>query len=278
MFYQKMLIGFTPYFLSVGNVSEHGFDTHYHYETEICFCMGGKCNIVCEGRQITLSAGDSAVISPMSSHSVVREENNYCEAMVLEFGQAFLGRYYDCFSSRGSSVCVIRKDDEIMRDDYMELIDIVEKTAEMKKENSTFDELFIRSNLYKIAALLIGLISEQNDPALSFGKSKSVSNVEKALEMIYNRYGEALDIETVSSTCGYSKSNFCKIFKKVTGETFHNVLNRHRVEIACHLLKESSLTIEEISRETGFPDLKGFCRVFKNEMNMSAGEYRRSNT
>ena len=94
MFYQKMLIGITPYFLSVGNISKNGFDTHFHYETEVCFCISGKCNIKCEREIITLTAGDFAVIFPMSAHSVVKEESAECEAMVLEFGQAFLGRFY----------------------------------------------------------------------------------------------------------------------------------------------------------------------------------------
>lgn len=276
MFYQKMLIGSVPYFLSVGNISEQGFDTHYHYETEICLCIDGNCTIICDKERITLSQGDFAVIFPMSAHSVVKEENSFCNSMVLEFGQAFLGRFYEFFTKYNSSSYVIRKNDFKDKKEYNDLFDIAVDTAKLKEENNALDDLLIKSNLYKISALMIVLLKTSSSQEPFFNKTKNISNIEKALEMIYNRYGEQLNIDTVSSVCGYSKSNFCRIFKSVTGDTFHSVLTRHRIEIACYLLKENNLTIEEISQETGFSDLKNFCRVFKNTMGVSAGEYRKS--
>ena len=179
-------------------------------------------------------------------------------------------------ANQSSSVSVIRKNEEENNECYCELFDLVNEIAKLKIEKGTLNELLIRSNLYKIGALLISLLENYTASGLSFNKIMSINNIEKALEIIYNRYSEPLDIETVSSICGYSKSNFCKTFKKVTGETFHNVLNQYRIEIACQLLKTSNLTVEEISRETGFSDIKSFCRVFRKNMDMSAGEYRKS--
>ena len=98
---------------------------------------------------------------------------------------------------------------------------------------------------------------------------------EKALEIIRLEYAEPLSIDAVSRTCGYSKSNFCTIFKSITGETFHGVLNRHRVDVACLHLESTNLTIEEVSERVGFADAKSFCRVFKKTKGMTAGEYRK---
>jgi AraC-like DNA-binding protein len=103
-----------------------------------------------------------------------------------------------------------------------------------------------------------------------------VKKIDIALEAIYNRYNEPLDVESISALCGYSKSNFCKIFKNVTGDTFHNALNLRRVEIACLLLRDSNDTVEDIARDTGFLDSKSFCRVFKNVTNQTAGQYRKN--
>ena len=82
-------------------------------------------------------------------------------------------------------------------------------------------------------------------------------------------------VESVSAVCGYSKSNFCKIFKKITGDTFHNTLNRRRVEVACVLLRQTDDPIEKIAQEAGFADIKSFCRVFKNHTGSNAREYRK---
>ncbi|MBQ8249989.1 MAG: helix-turn-helix transcriptional regulator [Clostridia bacterium] len=105
----------------------------------------------------------------------------------------------------------------------------------------------------------------------------NIVKIEKAIEIIYNRYSEPLDIESVSAECGYSKSSFCKIFKEITGETFHSVLNRHRIEIACMHLKNSNASVEEIALNAGFSDLKSFCRVFKKITGESSGSYRKRN-
>ena len=75
---------------------------------------------------------------------------------------------------------------------------------------------------------------------------------------------------------GYGKSNFCKIFKAITGDTFHNVLNRHRIENAYMYLSETDMTVADIGSEVGFSDTKSFCRVFKSIIGSTAGEYRRS--
>ena len=270
MFFQKMLIGVNPYFLSVGNIQKSGFDTHYHRETEVCFCLRGTCEIMCRSDAITLFEGDFAVISPMTAHSVPKKDGADGEAIVVEFGHAFLGKYNEYFASQSESAVVIRKSDEKDDPRYSELSDLLYETAMFKKRSDTFDELYIRSNLYSICARLLCFLKK------SASKTKNIGNIENALEIIYNRYSEPLDIETVSAICGYSKSSFCRVFKNVTGDTFHALLNRHRIEIACHLLKESAMTVEEISHETGFSDSKSFCRVFKSVMDMSAGEYRKT--
>lgn len=276
MFYQKMLSGVMPYFLSVGNISESGFDAHYHHETEVCFCIKGECEIVCKKQLHTLSQGDFAVIFPVCEHSFPKKDGVDNETMVLEFGHAFLGKYNDFFANQRASVCVIRKADNEENSVYSKLLSCVCETAVLKKQNGVFDELYIRSNLYKIGALLLQILEKTSNAKLSMRKAKNAGNIENAMEIIFNRYAEPLSIETVSTLCSYSKSSFCRVFKNVTGDTFHNVLNRHRIEIACHLLRETPLTIEEISQETGFSDLKSFCRVFRSMMNMSAGEYRKN--
>ena len=69
--------------------------------------------------------------------------------------------------------------------------------------------------------------------------------------------------------------NFCKIFKTITGDTFHSILNRHRIEIACLRLKIAGEPVERIAAEVGFADAKSFCRVFKAQMGISPGAYRK---
>ena len=64
--------------------------------------------------------------------------------------------------------------------------------------------------------------------------------------------------------------------RTVTGDTFHNVLNRKRVQNACDLLRETNMQISEIAAQVGFEETKSFCRVFKATVGSTPGQYRKS--
>ncbi|MBQ6824575.1 MAG: helix-turn-helix transcriptional regulator, partial [Clostridia bacterium] len=159
---------------------------------------------------------------------------------------------------------------------YGELEALLRETAALHRSEEVFCELSIKGNVYKICALLLQMLNLTEVENTQNKKRTDLKKIDQALEQIYNYYNEPLTVEEVSAFCGYGKSNFCKIFKSITGNTFHYTLNQHRVEVACMLLKESDQTVEEIARDTGFADAKSFCRVFKQFMNQSAGAYRKS--
>ena len=95
--------------------------------------------------------------------------------------------------------------------------------------------------------------------------------------MIYYDYASPLTLDDAASATGYGKSNFCKIFKEITGDTFHNVLNRQRIQSACDLLKETNLPISDIAIQIGFGEPKTFCRIFRSITDMTPRDYRKKN-
>ena len=139
------------------------------------------------------------------------------------------------------------------------------------------DELLVIGNIYKIFFYLRKSLSDEGEAETKESDFRKIENIENALDLIYYNYKEAITVEYAASLTGYSKSNFCKIFKKVVGESFHQVLNRQRVNNAAGLLKMSNMSVTEIANEVGFGDAKAFCRVFKSIYGVTPGEYRKSN-
>lgn len=273
MLYQKLLMGSKPYFISVGMAS--AFETHRHPEIELSFCMEGAYDIICENKRYSLTAGDLAVILPMAGHEIP-PDNNPCKNLTVEVGYTLLCDFFEAFINCNAN-CLIYKKSELQHTElFQQLSELLIQTANFQSSNSEFSELLIKGNLYKISAMLLQILHSSQTIDVQNKKLTDVKKIDKALEIIYNHYYEPLNIEVISTSCGYSKSNFCKIFKNITGDTFHHTLNRHRIEIACMLLRESNDPIEKIATETGFSDTKSFCRVFKQLMGESAGEYRKS--
>ncbi len=272
MLYQKLLIGSNPFFISAGDAS--AFEIHRHPEIELSYCFKGEYDMICENRRYLLKEGDFAVISPMAAHEFPTN-NAFGKKMTIEVGYAFLGEFFKPFTSHPASCRLYKKSDLQSHAIYHELIALLDETALMHASNSTFKALSIKGNLYQISALLLQMTCNAEPDDTQSKRLTEIENVDQALECIYSAYYEPLSVESISAACGYSKSNFCKIFKAVTGDTFHNTLNRHRIEIACMLLSETNDTVERIAQETGFSDSKSFCRVFKKIIGKSAGEYRK---
>ena len=91
----------------------------------------------------------------------------------------------------------------------------------------------------------------------------NIKNIEKALDLIFHRYSEKISVDLAAEITGYGKSNFCKIFKNTTGFSFHQYLNRYRIERSKFFLKHSDMPVFEIAETVGFSDSKTYCRVFK---------------
>ncbi len=274
MLYQKLLAGNKPYFISERTEDDIPFGEHCHPEVELTYCVEGTCDNICDGRRYTLRAGDLLVIPPMAAHAFPASATAF-HCIVVELGPTLLGDHFDLFIRLNNSCRLFRQEEFAEISAYASLAALLEETAALQRSDEDFSELFIHGNLYRAGARLLQLLHSSASAGNPDKRNLELKNVDNALKAIYIRYYEPLDIESISAECGYSKSNFCKIFKNVTGDTFHNTLNRHRVEIACMLLREGSRSVEDIAQETGFADMKSFCRVFKRHMGESAGEYRK---
>ncbi len=93
-------------------------------------------------------------------------------------------------------------------------------------------------------------------------------------EYIRNNYDKELMNEDISSVFGYHSFYLNRIFKEHTGMTLHRALITQRIKIAKMLLKNTDLSIEEISKESGFTDRTAFCTTFKKTTGLSPSEYR----
>ncbi len=270
MLYQKLLGGERPYHARVG--AHDDFPVHRHPELEISYCMEGSYEICIGDGTHRMQKGELALVGSMVAHSYAPcgEKNLALNVMV---GPAFLGGFFDVFArlSTQSPVLALGEASEGAHP----LVSLLEETASLCREEDAFSELQIKGNLYKLCAHIL-----KNFPSLQVLSPdlRDVRGIERALEMIRTRYREPLRIAWVARENGYGESNFCKVFKRITGETFHGMLNRRRVEVACMLLLQTRESVEWIAQEVGFADAKSFCRVFRKEHGVSPNAYRKEKT
>lgn len=89
-------------------------------------------------------------------------------------------------------------------------------------------------------------------------------------------YGQQLSLSKLASHFYLSENYLCDLFKKNTGETILNFLKALRLENACRLLRETSLSIKEIAGAVGFSDYSYFGRTFRRSIGQTPDHYRSS--
>lgn len=274
MLYQKLLTGANPYFVSLG--AAKAFEVHCHPEIELSYCVRGEYKIKVENREYLLKSGDLAFVKPLAAHELCGECSDNCLRLTIELGTGLLGETFELFNSVDCQNVVFELKNKSDSPEFLQLAELFDATAQLICQKPDFYDIDIRGNLYKISGGLLRCFSKKYDADSSEMQSVDTQKIQDALKLIYERYTQPLSLDWVSAYCGYSKSNFCKVFKSVTGESFHSMLNRHRVDIACLQLTDKSKSIENIALSVGFCDTKSFCRVFKKVMGKSAGKYRRA--
>jgi two-component system response regulator YesN len=99
--------------------------------------------------------------------------------------------------------------------------------------------------------------------------------VGKALAYIRENYGSAgLSLNNLSENLHANPSHLSRTFKKETGETVTEYINRTRIEKAKELLTFTSLLSYEVSEAVGFNDYTYFSSVFKKITGVSPKDFK----
>lgn len=87
--------------------------------------------------------------------------------------------------------------------------------------------------------------------------------IDHALEIMEIKLERRLTNDELAEVAGMHPNAFTRLFKSVTGQSPQKYMNVKRIERACIMLHNTSVSIEEVAEALGFCDRFHFSRVFK---------------
>ena len=100
--------------------------------------------------------------------------------------------------------------------------------------------------------------------------------IHKVQDYMEAHIGEALTIDELAKTAGFSKYHFSRIFQSILGEPLAHYVSRVRLEQALfYLAHRKDMNMTDIALELGFTDSAVFSRAFKHYHGISPSEYRK---
>ncbi|MBZ4664854.1 helix-turn-helix domain-containing protein [Mahella sp.] len=114
---------------------------------------------------------------------------------------------------------------------------------------------------------------------INANKSEKCSIYVKYIKtFVNNNYNTKVSLTKISQDLHISRNYLSYIFKKETGESFIDYVEKFRINKAKELMKTENLMIYEIAEKVGYFDSAHFSKSFKKLTGKTPSEYMRSST
>ncbi|WP_125713449.1 helix-turn-helix transcriptional regulator [Companilactobacillus kedongensis] len=154
------------------------------------------------------------------------------------------------------------------------LKNLIENVSQLIIDNSGIDSFIMKYPL-KVEDIIDGL-DENEATALQQLSNLSTSNeaIISAIEFIDNNLDKRLTLDRVAKSVYLSDFYFSKLFKKETKLSFSVYLNARKIQQAMLLLKETDLSINDVSKRLGFRRMSYFSQTFKKYTGVAPSRFR----
>ena len=251
---------------------------HTHDFLEIVYVFSGNSLHTVNGMQYAASAGDLLFIDLGCTHSFTCGKRFSYANIILK--PEFISREPQGFNNAFS---LLQLDDF---KDLRQVVDPSNRLVHLSPEESELFEGFIKL-----------VLSEQN--ANNGGKELLLRSVFNALliftfrkmalpmkeegeigvqllDYLKANCTQRLSLEKISADCHYSPAHFSRLFKKYTGQTFTQYVTSCRLDVACRLLCETEMSVDEICSESGFTNRTKFFTSFEEKFGCTPLKYRKT--
>jgi len=106
----------------------------------------------------------------------------------------------------------------------------------------------------------------------SFYVSKEVADI---IKYVKENYTKTITLNAMANRVSLSPNYLSSLFKKDTGFSFIECVNLIRINKAKKMLNETHLKIYSVAENAGFNNESYFSRVFKENVGIAPGEYRK---
>lgn len=125
-------------------------------------------------------------------------------------------------------------------------------------------------------AYAIDIDRQSQSPFIIFEaqKSHNDASILKAQEFIESSYQERITVDQLSELTAIGRRTFERRFKKSTGNTVVEYIQRIKIEAAKRDFETSSKNVNEVIYDIGYADTKTFRTIFKKVTGLTPLEYR----
>ena len=100
--------------------------------------------------------------------------------------------------------------------------------------------------------------------------------VDDIIGYINKNYNKSLSLGELATRTFLSPAYFSRVFKEYTSQTLTQFIQAQRIRVACDLLRDTDMSVDDIATEVGYQDIKFFYELFQRTAGTTPGHYRKA--
>lgn len=240
---------------------------HSHQYYEIYFLVSGTRRIFLRDKLYDLTAPGIVIIPPYVMH---KTEGEAFERINLCISPDYLSEYGRVTLER--LACRVL---DVSRNDFLEAKKLLDLATELKDETHPYSDERFRSAVSYLILLLDRLPEKcirQNEDS-----DAAPDLVFRMLEYINAHYRKECSLSELSREFFLSKTTLCARFKAVMRCSINDYILKHKINHAKELLMKTSMSVEDVARDSGFSSANYMGLVFKHKLGCSPLQFKKQN-
>jgi len=242
-----------------------------------------KNSVLCtaDGREVLLKEGEVLFHKPDEYHTLESDNRNAPNVFIISFEcKSEAIRFFE-----GKHLTLDR---ELLRYIYMIIeeskntFDLPHSNPDIKKmplsKEDSLGGLQLIKNLTEI--LLIGIMRKETgkvgaDSRFLLKEDYDEHITRDVIAYLRENISGSLSMDDIAKRLSYTKSYLCRQFKSVTGETVMAYFTKLKIKAAKKMLRESGMSIAEISQSLAFDTPNYFTKTFKRVTGYTPMQYKK---
>ena len=253
---------------------------HYHSVPEIGIYLQGSGECYIGNKVYRFTAGDIQIIPPFVPHYAVSDPGVVTRMVFFTFNTTKLMQRAGISNPEKNLLLKNLKIPFNGIFDPNEYPDITEHVKRIIARCETNDDITDLAVAFSIGDFLVTCQKYQHILKYFPGEELRENEYQRIAPAINRINRELSDPPSISEAelakvCEMSVSNFRRVFKLETGLSPKAYVTKARMDYAEYLLKNTNMTITEISEKLGYNAVCGFNKIFTSVFGMSPSSYRK---
>lgn len=235
---------------------------HTHSYAELFYIVSGDGQFLIEDKLYPVAANHLVIVNPNVTHTEVSYEAHPLEYIVL----GIEGVEFSVGQEADSRFCIL--DSNVSGTILTCMRQILRETEERQVGFEAICQAYME-------ILIVRLIRSTRFSVTASSASPGSGQCAIIRHYIDAHYKEQLDLDTLARQAHMNKYYMAHAFKREYGVSPIHYMIRRRIEESRYLLRETDLTLSQISRVLGFSSPSYFSQSFRRSQGMSPIEFRK---